>query len=315
MEGLKEVFHLEGARMRDRRSRLGRSILGGPVGKGFLYLVLGVGVIVSLVPFYWMVLSSFRGYREYFTWPPNLLPTGLTTVNYRLLLFGAGEEITYGKWTFSLSTPFYLSIANSAIIAIGYTLLALFFCSMAGFAFAKYDFPGKNLLFGLLLATMMIPSFAVVIPLYVMMSKLHLVNTYWGVILPFAASAFGIFWLRQYMSTLPDELIDAATVDGASPFQIYYSIILPLSRPALGALGFFLFMGQWNAFLWPLLMLTSERMYTAPIFLQNLQRMVEITPYPLILAGSTICVIPLLIGFALMQEQFIAGLTAGALRQ
>jgi ABC-type glycerol-3-phosphate transport system permease component len=117
------------------------------------------------------------------------------------------------------------------------------------------------------------------------------------------------------MSTLPNELIDAAVVDGASPFQIYRRIILPLSRPALAALGFFFFMSQWNDFLWPLIMLTSERMYTMPIFLQNLQRMVEITPYPLIMAGSTIAVIPLLIGFAVMQEQFISGLTAGSLRQ
>jgi ABC-type glycerol-3-phosphate transport system permease component len=298
---------------RERRRHRGW-VLRFPMRRGLLYLVLGVGAVLSLWPFYWMVLTSLRSYSQYYTWPPNLLPTDLTTENYQAL-FRSGYELALGKAKFSLAVPFYVSLENSFIIALGYVLLGLFLCSLAGFAFAKYDFPGKGVLFFLLLASMMIPQFVILIPLYVMMSRLHLVNTYIGIILPFVANAFGIFWMRQYMSTLPNELIDAAVVDGASPFQIYRKIILPLSRPALAALGFFFFMSQWNDFLWPFIMLTSERKYTMPIFLQNMQRMVEITPYPLIMAGSTIAVIPLLIGFAIMQEQFISGLTAGSLRQ
>lgn len=277
-----------------------------------LYVVLLAGVVLSLWPFYWMVLTSFRGYADFYTWPPELLPVNLTRENYRAL-FGLEGGLVYGKWTMAASTPFHRSAVNSFIIASASTLLGLLFSSMAGFAFAKYDFPGRETLFVVLLATMMLPQFVILIPLFVMMSRLHLINTYAGVILPSCASAFGILWLRQYMSSLPSELLDAAIIDGASHYRVYWRIFLPLSKPALSALGFLLFMGQWNDFLWPLVMLTSERMYTIPIFLQNLQRMVEMPPYPLIMAGSTIAVIPLLIGFAIMQEQFIAGLTAGAL--
>ena len=219
------------------------------------YLILIVLTVVAIFPFYWMLVGSFTPLGDLFARPPALWPRHPTIDNY----FQLFDRIPFGR-----------NLLNSFIISFSYAVLALFLSTLAGFGFAKYRFPGREVLFYLMIATLMLPDEVLVIPLFIVMSQIGWVDTYQGAVLPGVASAFGIFWMRQYMSSIPDEMLDAARIDGASEPQIYWRLILPVLGPGLAALAIILFMRSWNAFLWPLVVLRSESMYTVPLSLARL---------------------------------------------
>lgn len=203
---------------------------------------------------------------------------------------------------------------NSLILSASITALSLLVNSMAGFAFAKFHFPGKESLFKLLLAAMIIPAQVTMLPLFLMMNQLGLINSYLGVIIPGMASIFGIFLIRQYITSLPDSLIEAARLDGASDFQIYWKIVLPLAKPILVTLGLFTFMGTWNDFMWPLIIMTRENMYTLPVAMANLSGE-HAQDTELMMAGAVITVLPVIIVFLALQRFYIEGIMLGSVKE
>jgi multiple sugar transport system permease protein len=206
--------------------------------------------------------------------------------------------------------PFGRAVLNSLIVAGGVTLVQLIVCSLAAYAFACLRFRGREALFLIYLAALMVPTQVTLIPNFLLVRDFGWINTYQGLILPYGFSSFGTFLLRQYMRTIPRELIEAARIDGAGHFQIYARLILPLARPALGALAIFTFVAQWNNFLWPLITTTSADMQVATVALATLQGQFN-TDWPLLMTGSVIAIVPMLIVFALGNRAFISGITAG----
>jgi ABC-type glycerol-3-phosphate transport system permease component len=272
--------------------------VGTYTGRILTYVLLILGMILTFGPFYWMVVSSFKPQSEIFTATLQLVPSQPTLEHYRNLLGRTG----FLRWTL-----------NSIVFALGTTALTLFFSSLAGFAFAKYEFRGKRVLFAVVLASVSIPQFVTIIPVYGLMVKLGLTNTYWGLILPFSVNALVIFLMRQYIMGIPSELLDAARIDGSSEFGIFHRVIVPVIRPAMGAAGIFVFLNTWNQYLWPLIMVQSNDMMVAPVGLATLSTLYVIE-YGQIMAGATLSTLPILALFVLMQEQFVAGLTSGALK-
>jgi len=204
-------------------------------------------------------------------------------------------------------------VLNSTLIAAGVTMSSLFFNSMAGYAFANLHFRGRDGVFRLLLAMMVIPSQAAMLPLFLLIKQLGLINTYAGIIIPGMSSVFGIFLIRQYLKSVPDSLLDAARIDGAGEFRIYRSLILPLSKPVLVSLAVFTFMGSWNDFMWPLIILTQEDRYTLPVALANL--MGEHVQDPqLMMAGAVLTILPVVLLFLLLQRYYLEGLVAGGVK-
>ena len=263
-----------------------------------IYLLLLLGTVLTFGPFYWMIASSFKPQGEIFTATLRLVPSQPTLDHYHSLLTKTG----FVRWLF-----------NSIVFALGTTALSLFLSSLAGFAFAKYEFRGKKTLFAIVLASVSIPQFVTIIPVYALMVRLGLINTYWGLILPFSVNAFVIFLMRQYILGIPSELLDAARIDGSSEFGLFHRVIVPVIRPAIGAAGIFVFLTTWNQYLWPLIMMQSNDMMVAPVGLATLSTLYVIE-YGQIMAGATLSTLPILVIFLLMQEQFVAGLTSGALK-
>lgn len=262
--------------------------------RAICYVVVVVGAISFLFPFMWMVSTSLKTDQDVFTWPPRLVPQPVRLQNY------------VDAWN---SAPYARFFFNSAFIALAVTLANLFFSSLAGYAFAKYQFPGKHWIFIALLATMMIPFQVTMIPVFVILSKLHWVDTYWGLIIPFTAGAFGIFLMRQFLSTIPDDLIDAARIDGCSEFRTFLTIVLPLSKPALSALGIFVFMASWNGFIWPFIIVKSTEMKTLPLAVADLAEGLYVMSWPLMMAGACFVVLPAIVVFLLFQKNFVEGIT------
>jgi multiple sugar transport system permease protein len=263
-----------------------------------LHVALGIGAIFTLVPLAWMVSASFMPTGEASTYPPRLLPSALTLHHY-------GELFT----RLDIGRSFF----NSALIALAVTLASLLFNSMAGYAFAKLRFGGRDRLFGFLLGALVIPTQIGMLPLFLMLKSAGLVNTYWGAILPGMASIFGIFLMRQFMTSIPDELLDAARIDGASEWAIYWSMVLPLARPILVTLALFSFMASWNDFMWPLIVLTDEKKYVLPVAIAVLAGE-HAQDIELMMAGSVLTVIPVLLLFILLQRYYIAGLMVGSVK-
>jgi len=265
-----------------------------------LYGVLIIGVVIFLFPFYFMVIGSFKESSEILSIHFTFLPEkGFHLEKY----IGLIRFVNFGR-----------AVINSSIVASSYTLLALFFCSLGGFAFAKYNFPGRNWLFTFLLVTMMIPGQAGIIASYLLMKWLHWLDTFYPLIIPGVANAFGIFLMRQYISSIPDELIDAARIDGCSDFRIYYQIILPLVSGGLVVLGIIFFMGTWNDFFWPLIVINSREKFTVQLALQRLFAIGHERDYGMIMAGATLCSVPLIVIFLVFCRRFIAGILSGAFR-
>ena len=212
------------------------------------------------------------------------------------------------------AVPYNRYFINSVFIATASTLLTLFFCSLGGYAFAKYEFRGKKILFGILLASMMVPFQVLLVPLFGLMYDIGWLNSYKAIIIPFSVGAFGIFLMRQFIVTIPSELIDAARIDGCSEFGIYYRIILPIIKPALGALTIYTFLGSWNGYLWPLIILRDEAKYTLPIGLANLISIYR-QDYGMLMAGTLLSILPIVILFLAMQREFVQGITLGGVKE
>jgi multiple sugar transport system permease protein len=264
----------------------------------FVNVLLVIGAIVTIVPLLWMLSASVMPTGEATAFPPRLLPSRVTFEHYADLLF----RLRLGR-----------SFANSMFIAIVSTLLSLLFNSMAGYAFAKLRFRNRDRLFTWLVAAMAIPAQVAMLPLFLLLKSIGLVNTYVGAMIPMMATIYGIFLVRQFMVSIPDDVIAAARIDGASEWQIYRHVILPLARPVLATLAIFTFMSAWNDFMWPLIILTDQRKYTLPVAIANLVGE-HVQDLELMMAGSVITVIPVLVLFFVLQKQYIAGMLAGSVK-
>jgi len=263
------------------------------------YGLLLLGSVVFLFPFLWMISASFKSPSELLGSAQSLLPTSFTLENYRVAF---------------TAVPLFTNFINSVVISGGYTLLALFFTSLGGFAFAKYKFPGRDALFAIMLGTMMVPTVVGIVPSFIIMKKLNWVNTFYSVIIPGAAHAFGIFFMRQIIRDLPDELLDAAKIDGATDFTIYRKVVLPIITPALITLAIMDFIGTWNDYLWPLIMLRSLEKYTLLLAITAFPSTTFRTPWGAVMAASTISVLPLVILFIFFQKKIISGITVGSIK-
>jgi len=263
------------------------------------HVVLMLGVAVSIFPFYWMFVMASNKTADIITYPPKLVPGTYLLENIKTVLDGV---------------PFFSSAWLSFETAAATTILVMFFDSLAAFTFAKYDFPGKKVLFGAVLATFMIPAQLSLVPEFVIMAHLGWVGSIKALVVPAAANAFGIFWMRQYATgAIADELIDAATVDGAGFFRTYVTVGLPVLRPGLAFLGIFTFIASWNDYLWPLIVLDNPNHITLQVALQQLNGLYT-SDYAAIMAGALMAVVPLLVIFIIGARNFISDLAAGAMK-
>lgn len=269
------------------------------VARVVLYAILGAGLLVVVGPFVWAVLSSVKPEAEIRRVPATWWPEAFTLDNYRELLS---------------RLDFPQAFANSAIVAVLTTLGNLAFCSLLGYALAKLRFPGKRALFLVVLGTLMVPSMVTFVPQFVMVSNLGLVNSYGGLILPFLATPFGVFLMRQYLLSIPDELIEAARVDGAGELRIFARIVLPLCGPALATLTILTFLASWNNFLWPLVVATTEDKYTLPVALALYSVGQNRIDFGLVLAGAVAVLLPVVIVFVLLQRHFLRGIATTGLK-
>lgn len=278
-----------------RRARRPRDLVAIIV----LHTLLITGLLVMVGPFLWMLLSSVKTEAEVRLVPPTWWPEQATLDNYRELF----DRLDFPRY-----------FTNSAIVATLVTLGNLVFCSAVGHALAKLPFPGRRALFGLVLGTVMVPGMVTFVPLFVLVSNLGLVNTYAGLVLPFLAGAFGVFFMRQFILSIPDDLLESARVDGAGELRIFVQIVLPLCRPALATLGILTFLASWNNFLWPLVVATTEDKYTLPVALALYSVGQNQTRYGLLLAGSVVVVLPVLIVFIVLQRHFVRGIATTGLK-
>lgn len=269
-------------------------------GRGWLlHLGLVIGLILIVTPFVWMILGSFKTTAELRQVPPTWLPEEPTLDNYREMF----DRLDFARFFF-----------NSALVAAAVTIGNLVFCSMLGYALAKLRFPGKRPLFLVVLMTMMVPGLVTFMPLFVLVANLGLVNTYPGLALPFMAQAFGVFLMRQYILGIPDELIHAARIDGAGEHYIFWRIVLPLTGPALATLAILMFLGSWNNFLWPLVVATSEDMYTLPVAIALFSTGEHDQNLGLLMAGSAAALLPVLVVFVVLQRFFTQGIATTGIK-
>ena len=265
-----------------------------------LQTLIVIGAVIMAFPFIWMVLTSLKHSDEIYRLPITILPDNF--------FYFENYHIVFER------QPFLRFFLNSFIVAVGCTVASLLFSSLSGYAFAKFEFPGKEVLFFVfILAALMIPFEVIVIPLYLLFNRLGLVNTYLGIMGPSLLSAFGVFIMRQFIVSIPDDYLDAARIDGYSELQIFFYIIIPLSRPALATLGTIKFIWAWNDFLWPLVMVTSEEMRTVMLGLSTYTGLWH-TDYNVVTAAAFLSVIPLLIIYLFLQNFVIEGMTMTGLK-
>ena len=287
----------------ESRASLALGTLSFWAGRGLIIAFFAIGLIFTIYPFLFMLSSSLKTNAEIFSAPPTLIPPTWQFQNWVSLF---------------TDTAFVMWFRNSLIVVLIRVPVSLFLCSLGGFALAKYRFPGRTLVFWLVIATIMVPFEAIYIPLYFIMLRLGWLDTFAALIVPFAASAFGIFMMRQYIVSIPDEFIDAAKVDGATGWWIYRSIIVPLSLPALGAIAIVLFLATWNNYFWPLIVANAIEVLTIPLGLVYLIDVSVRTDLGLswdkAMAAASLSIMPLMLMFLLAQKQFIAGLTQGGVK-
>ena len=263
------------------------------------YVVVGVGALIMLAPFYFMFVFATHSRTEIFSLPPPLF---------------FGDDFLSNLKILTDRMPFWRNLGWSLYVALASTLLTLLFCSLGGYAFAMFEFKFKNALFGLVMGTMLLPSFMNMIPTFMIMDALGWIDQPKALYIPGAASAFGIFLMRQFVSSsIPKELIEAARMDGCGELSIYARIVLPLLKPALGTLGLITFIASWNNFIGPLIVMRGPEMYTLPLALRSLQSPVN-TEWGALMTGSAIATLPLVVLFVLSSRQLISGLTAGAVK-
>jgi multiple sugar transport system permease protein len=264
------------------------------------WVILAIGAFLSTIPFLWMVSTSLKNIDEVYRYPPTFIPDTIAWRNY----IEAFRRVPFAR--------FFL---NSGYISAAVVLGQLFTCSLAGYSFARLRFPGRDAIFMSYLATMMIPFAVLMIPLFITMRTIGWVNTHYALIFPSLATAFGTFLMRQFMSTLPRELEDAARIDGCSYFRLYWRIILPLTKPALATLGILTFMNIWNDFLWPLIVISSVPLKTLPLGLLMFQEQSTMkTPWQLVMAAATFSIVPILIVFTLGQKYYVQGIVTSGLK-
>lgn len=261
-----------------------------------LYLVLLIGGLAMVFPFLWMIASSLKNAADIYTL--SLVPPNPTLNNYRSVL----RDTAFVRW-----------FGNSLVIAAFTTLSVAFFDSLAGYTLAKFRFPGRQAIFVMILSTLMVPTEMLVIPWYLMSINLHWSNTYWGIMFPGVISAFGVFLMRQFFESVPNDLLDAARIDGVGEFGIFWRVALPLVRPAVAALCIFTFLGNWNAFLWPLIVTRTADMRTLPVGIAFFSTEAG-SAYELIMTAAALATIPVLVIFAIFQRQIIRGIALTGLK-
>ncbi|MFS0786634.1 carbohydrate ABC transporter permease [Shouchella sp. 1P09AA] len=267
------------------------------VEKGFVsVLLIGIGFILS-IPFIWMLLSAFKPNPELIQIPVRIFPETWTFENFTRLF----TEMNFGTYL------------RNTLILVGCALIGLIFNAMAGYSFAKFDFKGNRPLFFLVLATMMIPGQVTMIPVYLILNQMGLTNTMPGIVLPGLVAAFSIFLFKQFMTTIPDALLEAARLDGAGEFFIFFKLVLPMAKSILAVQGILAFIGAWNSFLWPLIVANSQELYTLSVGLALLQGQAG-ENYALQMAGSAVMVVPILIIFAIFQKYIVDGFTMSGIK-
>jgi len=279
-------------------SRKGRS-RSAPLESILVHAALLIGAVITIVPLLWMVSASFMPQGQANTEPPQLIPSPPTLEHYRTLFTRLAIARTF---------------RNSLFLALVVTAGSLLFNSMAGYAFAKLRFTGRDRVFALLIAALAIPVQVAMLPLFLLIKNLGLVNSLWGVIVPGLAGIFGIFLIRQYARSIPDEVLEAARIDGAGELRIYWRIVLPLIRPILVTLALFTFLGSWNDFLWPLVVLSDQSHHTLPVALANLVGE-HVPDTELIMAGAVVTVMPVLILFLVLQRYYVQGIMMGSVKE
>lgn len=265
----------------------------------WVYLCLILLTALFLAPILWVVLSSFKSGSELFRWPPTLLPETPTLENY-VTAFERGN--------------FKLYFANSTYVAVLSTILTVIINTMAGYAFAKYKFKGGNALFIFFIATLMLPLEVLMIPIFQVVKAFGLYNTFWGIIIPPAATPAGVFLLRQYFLSVPNDLMEAARIDGASETKIFLRLMLPIAKPAMSVLAVFSFLWRWNDYMWPLLVLRDNQKYTVQLALANFAGEYTVD-WNSMLAMSVVTMIPVLVVFLIFQKQFIKGMTTAGMKE
>jgi multiple sugar transport system permease protein len=263
-------------------------------GRGLSYIVLSIIAVAWIFPFLWMALGSLKTQGEILARPPRLLPEHATLANF-------------ARWFTQLHFGSYFT--NSLVVAVITVLGNMVFCSMVGYALAKMNFAGKNILFGAVMVTLMVPSVATFVPLFVIISNMHLANTYAALILPFLCQPIGVFLMRQFIAGIPDALMEAARVDGAGELRIFFQVVMPQCGPPLATLSILTFLSSWNNFLWPLVSAQTEEMYTLPVALSLYSTGQNATNYSVLLAGAVLVITPILLLFIFLQRYFIQGVT------
>jgi ABC-type glycerol-3-phosphate transport system permease component len=262
------------------------------------YVIALVIALIMIFPFYWIVNTSFKTVQETRVYPPTFIPENFVGFeNYDAVL---------------TRISFFSYVRNSVVVSVTVTAGALFTSSLAGYIFAKYSFPGSKIIFYTIIFTMMVPFHIILIPVFLIVRELGLYNTLWALIIPGLVTPWGIFLMRQYMLNISTEMLDAARVDGASEFGIFWRIVVPISRPGLAAVGIFIFMYHWNDFLWPLVVLKDEPVRTLPLGLALFSQGFGITRWNIVAAATVMSVLPIFVIFAFAQRHFIEGITLGS---
>jgi len=263
------------------------------------YVILIVGLVFMVGPFAWMLLGSIKPEQDFLQSTPTLLPSSPTVDTYGRLF----DQLDFPRFFF-----------NSAVIALAVTVGNLIFCPMLGYALAKLRWRGKNIIMALFLATLMVPAGVTLIPNFILLSNLGLVNTYPGLMLPFLAGPFGVFLMRQFMLGVPNELLEAARMDGAGEFRLFFAVVMPIATPVLATLGILTFLGSWNSFIYPLVVATEPQMYTLPVALATFATGQYQADHGMLMAGSVILVLPVLIVFILFQRWITEGIATTGLK-
>ncbi|PWK15631.1 carbohydrate ABC transporter permease [Tumebacillus permanentifrigoris] len=279
------------------------------------YVVLLVWAVISLLPLYWVFSTALQLPDYVESEPPKMIPMGI--IEYFTHPESRSQIVTdtfSGFQQLFHSTNIWRWFFNSGYISIVVTVGILFLDTMAGYALAKKDFPGRNLIFWLIVATMMVPGQITLVPLFIMVQKFGLMNTHWALILPDLSMVFGVFLMRQYMLSIPSDLLDAAKIDGASEWKTFWTVVVPLAKPALATLGIFTFMNVWNSFLWPIIVLNDADLYTLPVGLKTLQDQ-NLAIFKLLMSGAAVAAVPMILVFMAFQRYFIKGLTVGGVKE
>ncbi|MEM1323124.1 MAG: carbohydrate ABC transporter permease [Bacteroidota bacterium] len=269
------------------------------IQKLLFYLLLLFMTLIYMGPFLFSLSISFNAEQDVFSWPIKLLPEEWTLGNYQRVW----RDLPFGQWLF-----------NSVSITLVQTITNVFFASLAGFAFARLNFPGKNILFAILLGSLMIPGIILLVPKFILLNEFRLINTYAGLMLPGLVTVVNIFLMKQFFETIPKDLEEAALIDGCSYFRIFWQIFLPVSKPALAAVAIYTFQGSWNEFMWPVIVTTTREMFTLPVGMAFLKSEFSVQ-WPLLMAGTILISLPTIGIFLIFQKYFVQGVASAGLKE